>query len=72
VELNGTMSESTNLYDPSRSLLWSYGVLFRQWELMFAIGAARKRSGSRPMRLRDLLTAARDHYKGRPGSPVSD
>ncbi len=72
VELNGTMSESTNLYDPRRSLWWRYGVLFRQWRLMYQLGAMRRAAGVRPMRLRELLVAVRDHYKGRPGSEVSD
>ncbi len=72
VELNGTMSESTNLYDPHKTVFWSYGVLFRQWDLMYRLGAARRRAGSRPMRIREFLSAIRDHFKGRPGSPVSD
>ncbi len=72
VELNGTLSESTNLYDPRRSIIWSYSVLFRQWETLYRIGAARRRMGVKPMRPTELLVAARDHYKGRPGSSVSD
>lgn len=72
VELNGAMSESTNLYDPRRGALWRHRILFRQWDLMFRLGSARRRSGHEPMRLRELFSAIRDHYKGRPGSSVSD
>jgi len=72
VELNGTMSESTNMYDPRRSALWSYGVLFRQWAALYAVGAARKRAGVRPVSLMDLLRSARDHFRGRSGPAVSD
>jgi hypothetical protein len=72
VELNGTMSESTNMYDPRRSVWWMYSVLFAHWRLLTRIGAARRRQGVKPMPLRDLIVAAREHYRGRPGSSVSD
>lgn len=72
IELNGTMSESTNMYDPTRSTFWMYGVLFRQWRTMFDLGAARRREGASPMRLRELVAAVRDHFRGRPGSAVAD
>ncbi|MGD9692153.1 MAG: alpha/beta fold hydrolase [Phycisphaerales bacterium] len=72
IELNGTMSESTNMYDPKRSVWWAYGVLFRQWRAMFELGAWRRKQGVRPMRLVELLQAARDHFRGRPGSSVAD
>src|SRR5262249_31345229 len=48
VELNGATSESTNVYDPSWSLLRAYGTLFRQWELLYRIGAANRRCGHEP------------------------
>ena len=72
VELNGTMSESTNMYDPQHSALWSYGVLFRQWATLYTLGAVRKRTGVRPISFMDLLRSTRDHFRGRPGSVVSD
>ena len=72
VELNGTMSESTNLYDPRKNLWWAYGVLFNQWSRLYQLGGARRKTGVRPTSLADLLRAARDHYRGRPGSSISD
>jgi len=72
IELNGTMSESTNIYDPDKPVWWTYGVLFSQWSRMYALGAARRRMGVRPMRVRDLLEVIRTHYRGRPGSSISD
>ncbi|MBL0921790.1 MAG: alpha/beta fold hydrolase [Phycisphaerales bacterium] len=72
VELNGAMSESTNMYDPTRSIFWTYALLARHWRLLVRIGHARRRMGVKPMPLRDLLHAVRDHYRGRPGSEVSD
>ncbi len=72
VELNGAMSESTNMYDPQKSTWWTYSFLARHWRLLVRIGAARRSQGVKPMPLRDLILAARDHYRGRPGSEVSD
>jgi hypothetical protein len=72
VELNGTMSESTNLYDPKKSPAWSYRVLFGQWRLMYELGAARRRAGGRAMTLRELLRAAREHFAGRDGPAIAD
>lgn len=72
VELNGTMSESTNLYDPARNILWRYRILFAQWRRMFELGGHRRRLGVRPMTPGELIRTVRDHFKGRPGSNVAD
>lgn len=72
VELNGSMSESTNLYDPAKPVWWAYGVLFRQWSLLYRIGAARRREGVRSMSLGELWASIREHFHGRGGSGVSD
>ncbi|TVQ32379.1 MAG: alpha/beta fold hydrolase [Phycisphaeraceae bacterium] len=72
IELNGVMSESTNIYDPGRSTPWRYWVLFRQWSLLYKLGAARRRAGCRPIGPYKFLHTVRDHYRGRPGSSVSD
>ena len=47
VELNGATGESTNIYDPDGSLLRAYRLLFRQWALVFTIGAANRAAGLR-------------------------
>jgi membrane protein DedA with SNARE-associated domain len=48
IELNGAASEATNIYD-SRNSLWSaYRTLFRQWRIVYAIGAANRQRGFRP------------------------
>lgn len=72
IELNGATGESTNIYDPSWSIWRRYRVLIRQWRLMYDLGAWRRRSGARPMAFRELLDAMRGHFRGRPGSSVSD
>lgn len=46
IELNGAASEATNIYDARNSLWSAYRTLFRQWELVFAIGDANRERGS--------------------------
>lgn len=48
IELNGAASEATSIYDARNSLLSAYRTLFRQWELVFAIGAANRQRGTAP------------------------
>ena len=49
IELNGAASEATSIYDARNSLLAAYRTLFRQWKLVFAIGAENRRRGCRPI-----------------------
>jgi membrane protein DedA with SNARE-associated domain len=56
IELNGVTSESTNIYDPSWSLLKAYRTLFRQWSLLFRIGEANRRRGANQSSIRALAT----------------
>lgn len=51
IELNGAASEATNIYDARTPLFDAYRALFRQWQLVFAIGAANRRRGSLPTKL---------------------
>jgi len=71
VELNGTTSESTNLYDPSKNIVWAYQVLFAQWKLLFELGAHRRAQGACPMGLRTLVSTVARHYLTRRGSAIS-
>ncbi len=48
IELNGASSEATSIYDSRNSLLLAYRTLFRQWDLVFAIGARNRDLGCRP------------------------
>ncbi len=72
IELNGSSSESTNLYDPSRNLWWALTVLAGQWARLYALGAARRREGVKPTGPFALLRMGKVFFKGLPGSPVSD
>ena len=59
LELNGAASEATSIYDARNSLFQAYGVLFRQWDLVFAIGAANRQLGHRPA----ALAVLREEWK---------
>jgi len=48
LELNGAASEATNIYDSRNSLWAAYVTLFRQWQIVYAIGAANRRLGFQP------------------------
>jgi membrane protein DedA with SNARE-associated domain len=47
IELNGAASEATNIYDSSNSLWSAYATLYRQWEIVYRIGAENRRRGNR-------------------------
>lgn len=72
VELNGTLGESTNIYDPDRPLAWSLGVLRRQWEFLYTRGGQRMGSGHRPMTVVTMFRSLWKHYTTRRGSSVAD
>jgi membrane protein DedA with SNARE-associated domain len=55
IELNGAASEATNIYDAKNSLLSAYRTLYRQWELVYAIGRANRDRGHRPATASDVL-----------------
>ncbi|HQR05276.1 MAG TPA: VTT domain-containing protein [Gemmatales bacterium] len=63
VELNGVTSESTNIYDPSRSLLQAYQTLCRQWSLLYAIGHANAQHGTKPPGITALLRTVFTYYR---------
>ncbi|MFW5682260.1 MAG: alpha/beta fold hydrolase [Phycisphaeraceae bacterium] len=65
VELNGVTSESTNLYDPDRSLWWAYGVLFAQWREAFAIGDINRKRGAEATSIWKVWRKMRHHYRHR-------
>jgi membrane protein DedA with SNARE-associated domain len=72
VELNGATAESTNIYDPKSSLLAAYRQLFRQWSLVFAIGAANRADGAPTASVQRLLDLLRAHLSSRPAFTTSD
>jgi hypothetical protein len=72
VELNGATAESTDIYDPARSLLQAYRRLFQQWSLVFAIGAANRAAGAQITPLVRLVRLTVLHLTSRPAFHISD
>jgi hypothetical protein len=72
VELNGAASESGNLYDARNSLWAAYGVLFRQWELVFQIGAENRKRGVKSTSLRAVWQKWREYSKISESYPAAD
>ena len=72
VELNGATAESTDIYDPDRSLADAYRQLFRQWALVFAIGAANRAAGAPVTPMRRLMRLVGEHLTTAPAFEVSD
>jgi membrane protein DedA with SNARE-associated domain len=72
VELNGVTSESTNIYDPSWSLVASYGTLFRQWSLLYRIGDANRKRGHAPTALWEFLRLVFGYYRDLRVDPLAD
>lgn len=72
IELNGAASEATSIYDARNSLWSAYRTLFRQWELVFAIGAANRARGVVPTRLKPVWRAWRDCCEQAATYPAAD
>jgi membrane protein DedA with SNARE-associated domain len=72
VELNGATSESTNIYDPSWSLLTAYRTLFRQWALLYRIGYVNRLRGAAAASTISVLRLVFAYYRQRRVNPLAD
>jgi membrane protein DedA with SNARE-associated domain len=72
LELNGAAAEATSIYDPSTPLRRAYATLFRQWEIVFEIGAANRATGTPAASKRALLRAWWNCRRGLATVPVAD
>ncbi|HEX5221023.1 MAG TPA: VTT domain-containing protein [Verrucomicrobiae bacterium] len=72
IELNGAASEATNIYDSSNSLWSAYRTLFRQWDLVFAIGAANRARGIMPTKVAPVWKAWRNYTRLAASYPTAD
>lgn len=55
VEINGASAEATHIWDARTTLRGAYRTLFRQFDVLFRIGAANRRRGHRPLGARRFL-----------------
>jgi membrane protein DedA with SNARE-associated domain len=72
IELNGAASEATSIYDARNSLFAAYRTLFRQWALVFAIGAANRKRGCAPTKLFLLYQKWREYCLMAATYPTAD
>jgi membrane protein DedA with SNARE-associated domain len=72
VELNGAASEATSIYDARNSLSTAYRTLFRQWDLVFAIGSANRQAGWKPTKLSLLWREWREYARQAATYPAAD
>jgi hypothetical protein len=72
VELNGAASEATSIYDARNSLCSAYRTLFRQWDLVFAIGAENRRLGHVPASISSMWQARREYSRMSATYPIAD
>jgi len=72
IELNGAAAEAASIYDARYSLLNAYRTLFRQWELVFAIGAENRRRGCVPMSISRCLREWRNYSALAATYPAAD
>ncbi len=72
IELNGAASEATSIYDARNSLVVAYRTLFRQWDLVFAIGAANRRRGCSPTNLSLMWKTWRQYSRQAATYPAAD
>jgi membrane protein DedA with SNARE-associated domain len=72
VELNGASSEATSIYDAKNSVFRAYATLFKQWDLVFAIGAANRDLGHRPATIALLREEWRKYQARSACYPLAD
>jgi len=72
IELNGAASEATSIYDARNSLLAAYRTLFKQWDLVFAIGAANRQRGCAPTKLALVWQKWREYSRLAATYPTAD
>ena len=72
IELNGVAGEPTSAYDASKGISAAFGLLFRHWELAFAVGAANRAAGHPPDSIATILREYRAYARLKRSHPVAD
>jgi len=72
LEVNGFASEATSIYDPKNSVFHAYKTLFRQWEIVFKIGAANRRRNCQAPTFAQLWARAKSYRKQKATHPAAD
>ncbi len=72
LELNGAASEATSIYDAKNSIFTAYSTLFKQWHLVFTIGAANRALGHQSESISTLWSEYRRYQSQAAHHPVAD
>ena len=72
LELNGAASEATNIYDERNSLWSAYATLYRQWELVYRIGALNRNQGHQPATLSMIFRDWHEFSRRAIAYPIAD
>lgn len=72
LEVNGFASEATSIYDPKNSVFHAYKTLFRQWDIVFKIGAENRRRKCQAPTFGQLWARAQSYRKQKATHPVAD
>ncbi|MBY0401205.1 hypothetical protein K2X89_12980, partial [Myxococcota bacterium] len=75
IEFNGLTGEAAHIYDPRYGLIAGLRMLAEQWRAAFAIGAAHRDQGRRPLPWSALVALVRNspsHYSPARARPIPD
>lgn len=72
LEVNGAAAEATAAYDAGKTIADAYRLLFKQWDLVFEIGAANRALGHRPDSLANILAEWRSYSAQSRFHPLTD
>jgi len=72
IELNGSSSEPTNMYDPERTYFWALTVLSRMWQQVIELAKERRAEGVKPLTIRQFVHVIRENAKSLKGSSIAD
>lgn len=63
IELNGSKSEPTHIYDPKHSLFFAWKEIYKHWKIMSKIAAINKKSGTENLTLKDGIKILTENLK---------
>jgi membrane protein DedA with SNARE-associated domain len=72
LELNGVAGEPTSAYDASKKITEAFAILFRHWDIAFAIGAENRRLGHRPDSIRTITSEWLSYRRLSRCHPIAD
>jgi hypothetical protein len=72
LELNGVAGEPTSAYDASKKITEAFAILFRHWDIAFAIGAENRKLRHRPDSIRSITSEWLSYRRLSRCHPIAD